>query len=335
MFGGEQTSVHLYQAYELICRDSLAPHPGTSATLSSTLNHKGTPVQIALALGRSEAPLQFLGETRNPSQMQAPKLEFIGKRLRKLSAPLEPKGDLDSLAGLIHRSTGANVDNASSNLGGTFWIGANYAKAGAAGIRIYINGKSGRENEQWSRVDDFTPYFGTLEKQQELRQIVTGKMTPLGMAISLTQDRDPTGRLYLSGYGNSVSYYEDLLRQCSGVQHVDVLPDDDRDCSTQSVVFAVGIGSGQDRRSDMKFEFCGHCLFQSDWESREHCMRWLALQKIDARAYIKLLEVIAGQVSPDEIRNHIYEGLGGKQSQAYNPIHVTHRPACKTTSQSL
>ena len=53
-------------------------------------------------------------------------------------------------------------------------------------------------------------------------------MTPLGMAVSLQQDENPNGRIYLSGYGNSVSYYEEsaspFLRQAIRRTFPGILP---------------------------------------------------------------------------------------------------------------
>jgi hypothetical protein len=321
-FGVEQTSVHLYQAYELICRDSLTGHRGASATRSSTLHHDGTPIQFNLALGRPDIPRQFPGEGADPGPSHTGRMEFIKKRLRKLSALLKLKGDLDSVAALIHRTATIKARDSGPDRGGSFWIGATFSKGGKSALKIYINGKNGAENEQWARVENFAAYFGAFENQQELGHLLAGKMVPLGMAISLTQNESPTGRIYLSGYGNCVSYYEDLLRRCGGVQFVnvfrqytEVMLEEDNDSTKQSVVFSVGLTPNQDGRPDVKVEFCGHCLFQSDWEAREHCLRWLALQRIEARAYIELLEVIAGQMSPTEVSQHIYSGLGWKQRQ--------------------
>jgi hypothetical protein len=338
-FGIEQTSVHLYQAYELICKDFFALHPGAPATRTSTLHHDGTPVQFMLTFGRPDLPKQSLRAAGDAGRSRTGRIEVIEKRLRKLSSMLQLKVDVDSIAALINRTAAMHARSASPDRGGTFWIGASFANEGKAGLKIYINGRSGAENERWARVENFAEYFCAFENQQELRQLLAGKMTPLGMAISLTQDESPAGRVYLSGYGNCVSYYEDLLRHCSGVQYLNVfrryteaMLEEDNDSSQQSVVFSVGLRRNREGRTDVKVEFCGHCLFQSDRQAREHCLRWLALQKLDARAYVELLEAIAGQMSPPDISKLIYSGLGSKQPQEPTGIYMTPHAACKTTA---
>jgi hypothetical protein len=269
-------------------------------------------------------------------------MEFIDRRLRTLSALLHLQGDLDSCAELINRSAAVSAHDAGRDRGGTFWIGASFAKGGKSALKIYINGKSGTENEQWARLGEFAAHFGASEKQQELRRLLNGKMAPLGMAISLTQDQSPTGRIYLSGYGHGVPHYEDLLRHCTGMQYVNLFREysegtleDDRDYPAQSAVFSVELGPNESAGADAKIEFCGHCLFRSDQQARERCLRWLALQKIEASAYVELLEVIAGQMSPPELSKHIYSGLGWKQQQEYSTIYMKPHSACKAQSPEL
>jgi hypothetical protein len=292
-FGSEQASVHLYQAYEMICRDSLALHPGSPATWSSTLNRDSRPVQFALALGR-------------PDPIFSNKAEFIENRLRSLSAPLGLRGDFSSLAAFIDRIATPSSDSAAFDRGGTFWIGASFARGGKSGLRIYINGKNGTENEQWGRMQTFAAHF---DGSQEFEELLAEKMAPVGVSISLTQDHGLTGSAYFSGH-------------------------EDRDHQMQSAVFSVDFGENQKVHSGIKPEFCGHCLFQSDRRSRERCLRWLALQKIDARAYIELLEVIAGQTAPSEVRGRIHLGLGWKpQPAASNPDYMNRDSAYKSTSR--
>jgi hypothetical protein len=334
-FGMEHASRNLYRAYDLICRESLGRCPVVPATRSSTLNHDGAPIQFALTLGRPGVALQFLSEAGYPGQSPVETRQFIERRVRRLSALFQLRGNLDSAEHLIQRVTEVNAHLVDPDRGGTFWMGAGVAAAGQVGLKIYINGRNGSEAEQWARLDTFAAYFGANEKPRDVRQLLAGGMTPLGMAISLRQDEGPAGRIYFLGYGNRVSYYERLLRHFGGEQQVEgfrqfteVLLREDRAYPTQSVVFSIGFVSGQDRQIDVKTEFCGHCLFPSDTEARDRCLEWLALRKIDPQAYQDLLEVTGGRLSGAKVNTHIYFGQGWKQQQEYTTIYLKPHPAC-------
>ena len=338
--GIEDASAELYQAYELICRTSLHCPIGPGIR-SSRLNLDGTPIQFALALGNPTVPLQFLSEAGNPDMSHSEAQEFIGETVRSLSALLKLQGDLDSILDLIHRASAADVRDVDPDRGGSFWVGAGFASDGKSGVKIYINGKSGASSERWSKFEDFASYFGAAKTHDQLHQVLAGKMTPLGMAVSLQQDENPNGRLYLSGYGNSVSYYENLLRHFCGIQSVEpfreysrIMLGNDRAYPTQSAVFSVGFEHGADAPPDVKIEFCGHCLFQGDVEARDRCLEWLTLRNINPHAYTDQLEVLAGSMSATKVNTHVYLGLGWKKQRDYTSIYLKPQPASANTADA-
>jgi hypothetical protein len=338
--GIEAASAQLYQAYELICRASL-DHPVESGTRSSRLNLDGTPIQFALALGHPTVPLQFLSEAGEPGLSHSESAEFVEETVRALSALLRLQGDLDSVFELIRRASAVDAGEIDPDRGGAFWVGAGFASGGKSGVKIYINGKSGAPSERWSKFEHFAEFFGAAKTHHQLRQLLAGKMTPLGMAVSLRQDENPNGRIYLSGYGNPVSYYENLLCHFSGRQSVEpfrqytrVMLGKDRAYPTQSAVFSVGFEQGADAPPDVKIEFCGHCLFQGDVEARDRCLEWLRLRNINPRAYTDQLEVLAGQMSPTKVNTHVYLGLGWKKQQEYTTIYLKPQPAAAITSNA-
>lgn len=335
--GIEEASAQLYQAYELICRASLGC-PVEPGTRSSRLNLDGTPIQFALALGHPTVPLQFLSEAGDPGMSHTENRAFIEETVRALSALLQLRGDLDSILDLIRKVSAVNAREIDPDRGGTFWVGAGFASGGKSGIKIYINGKSGAPSERWSKFEDFAEFFGAAETHRQLRQLLAGKMTPLGMAVSLHQDENPNGRIYLSGYGNPVSYYESLLRHFGGKQYIElfkqytrVMLGRDRAYPTQSVVFSVGFEQGADDPPDVKIEFCGHCLFQGDSQARDRCLRWLTLRNIDPHTYTDQLEVLAGPMSPTKVNTHVYLGLGWKKQRDYTSIYLKPQPASANT----
>jgi len=341
-FGLEQESPQLCRAYELICNESLGLHPGASA---STLNHDRTPIQFSLAMGSGEMPpLQFLSEVGDPRLSGADQREFFASRVRSLSEMLHLRGDLNDLGDLIDRTTAVDTHELDPDHGGTLWIGASFAPRGRCGLKIYLNGKNGTEDERWARLDRFVAHFGNLKKQLGLRRLTASKLSPLGMAISLSPDESPTGRIYLSGYGNRVAYYERLLQHFGDGQYVDafnqyteLMLGEDRAYPTQSAVFSIGLGQTSGRRTDAKIEFCGHCLFQSDAQALDRYLQWLTLRKIDALPYTDLLDVIApGKISSTKVNTHIYLGLGWKDEQEYTTIYLKPHPAeCESRCDEL
>ena len=338
--GIQAASAQLYQAYELICRASLG-YPVESGTRSSRLNLDGTPIQFALALGHPTVPLQFLSEVGDPGLSHSQASEFIDETVRALSALLRLHGDLDSILNLIRRASAVDAREIDPDRGGTFWVGAGFASGGESGVKIYINGKSGTQSERWAKFQEFAEFFGATKTHHQLRQLLAGKMTPLGMAVSLRQHENPNGRVYLSGYGNPVSYYESLLRHFSGSQSVEpfrqytrVMLGKDRAYPTQSAVFSVEFEQGADNPPDVKIEFCGHCLFQGDVEARDRCLEWLQLRNINPHTYTDQLEVLAGQMSPTRVNTHVYLGLGWKKQREYTTIYLKPHPAAAITSNA-
>lgn len=338
--GIEEASAQLYQAYELICRTSLGC-PVAPGTRSSRLNLDGTPIQFALALGHPTVPLQFLSEAGNPDMSHSEAREFIDETVRALSGLLHLRGDLDSILNLIHKASAVDARDLDPDRGGNFWVGAGFASDGRSGIKIYINGKSGAPSERWSKFEDFAEFFGAAKTHQQMRHLLAGKMTPLGMAVSLRQDENPNGRIYLSGYGNSVSYYEKLLRHLCGKQPIEpfrqytrVMLGKDRAYPTQSAVFSLGFEQGTVAPPDVKIEFCGHCLFQGDLEARDRCLEWLTLRNIDASAYTDQLEVLGGPMSSTQVNAHVYLGLGWKKQREYTTIYLKPQPASVITTNA-
>jgi hypothetical protein len=338
--GIEEASAQLYQAYELICRTSLgcSIEPGTR---SSRLNLDGTPIQFALALGHPIVPLQFLSEAGNPDMSHSEAREFIDETVRALAGLLQLRGDLDSILDLIHRASAVDARDLEPDGGGNFWVGAGFASGGKSGVKIYINGKSGASGQRWAKLEDFAAYFGETKTYQQLRQLLAGKMTPLGMAVSLQRDENPNGRIYLSGYGNSLSYYENLLRHLAGQPSVEpfreyarVMLGKDRAYPTQSAVFSVGFEQGADAPPEVKIEFCGHCLFQGDVQARDRCLEWVKLRNINPHAYTDQLEVLAGKLSATKVNAHVYLGLGWKKQREYTTIYLKPHPTAAATSNA-
>jgi hypothetical protein len=319
----------MQRAYELICKESLDSRPGGLNCRRSSLNGEGAPIQFALMLGEHAPPLQFLSEIGDSAPEPSDALEFTVSKLRSLAALLQLKGDIDSLIGLLERTSAVNVYDLAPAGSREFWLGTGLTREGHCGLKLYLSGKAGTEAEQWTRIGEFAAYFGVAPLRDELWKALGRSMLPLGMGITLSQSKLPAGRIYLRGYGNRLEYYEDLLRNFGSVRHgeafrhyTEIMLEDDRSYPTSSVVFSAGFEAGKYAAPDIKLEFCAHCLFQSDCQARERCLRWLALRRIESREYEAMLRLLAGQMSEVKTNAHVYVGLGWKGQREYSSIYL-------------
>ncbi len=104
-FGLASAWGRVHRAYDLICRASLDGHP-VGLMRSSRLNHDGTPIQFALALGQQPVALQFLSETGDPGSSCFESRKVIGETVRALFPLLQLQGDLESVLALVDSASG-------------------------------------------------------------------------------------------------------------------------------------------------------------------------------------------------------------------------------------
>jgi hypothetical protein len=327
MFGLEACSADVLCAYRIIFEGSLRRSPRTAWTRPSRLNHDGTPIQFSLVLGLDAAGLQFLGEVGESDLSETERISVSRRSMSSLSALLGVEKQLEMLSGLIDASCRVNPLEFNPDHGGTFWIGAGFSPKGNSALKIYINGKRGTERESWSRLGEFARYFGASRSWEETKKLLDEKMKPLGMAITLKKGSVPKGRLYLGGYGNRASYYEDLLEHCEGgsvagefSQFAACMLGDDLQYPTQSAVFSVAAADGE--LVDPKMEFCAHCLFRTDQQAFEACSRWLQFRKIDPDPYSRLLNLFSGPIDQRSTNVHVYLGLGWRQQREHTTIYL-------------
>ena len=150
-FGLQQYLADILQSYQIIFEEQLCEAPRGALQQSSSLNYDGTPIQFALALGLDAVQLQFLGETGRPSLADAERVKAGRRSISSLSAVLQVEKQLEQVLDLIDRSCKVNTLDLNPDHGGIFWIGAGFSSDGKAALKIYINGKRGREVERWAR----------------------------------------------------------------------------------------------------------------------------------------------------------------------------------------
>ncbi len=313
------------RCFELIARESLGLRPADMHTSSDGGYSDGAPIQFAVVQARQQRLLQFLCEVGEPGSAPAQVSLLAERKLRTLMQELTLNGDADELAGLLQRNTAMSSREFGEPQGPVCWMGAGVTPQGDCGLKVYLNGRGGSEGLQWARMREFAAFFGAAEIEEELWSKLARRMVPLGMAILLGQQK-PSGRLYFHGYGNLVSFYEELLRHFGGEaqvasfrQYAPLMLGGESAQPTQSVVFSVGL-DGEHR--DLRIEFCAHCVFASDWQARERCLHWLALRKLDNAPYTGLLAALAAPISMAHTDTHMYVGLGWKAQQEYSTVYL-------------
>jgi hypothetical protein len=327
MFGLDQCSAVILQAYQIIFGEQLRLPFGATLPRTSSLNHDGTPIQFSLALGLDPVPLQFLGETGRPNLSDTERAKAGLRSISSLSALIGVDEQLELISELIDVSCRVNPLDLTPDHGGTFWIGAGFSSEGKAALKIYMNGKRGTELETWIRFERFIEHFGASQNWRDIKDLLDRKMKPLGMAITLAQNSAPVGRVYLVGYGNLVSFYEVLLEYCEGKrvtdgfsQFTEFILRNEREYPTQSAVFSVAAIDG--RLADAKMEFCAHCLFRSDLQAFDTCLQWLEFRKIDPYMYSCLLSTLCERIDQNAANVHAYLGLGWREKREYTTIYL-------------
>jgi hypothetical protein len=330
-FGLQASRVQIMQTYEDICGDSLAFSRNIRPRWDARINHDGTPIQYAVTLGSSQHTLQFLSTAGSPGITGAERMKknrecmaTIARRLHAdemlasanhLLATLAPKSDIDLLA----------------DSGGAYWVGAAFSASQESRLRIYINTRWGKEQDRWTRLSQFANYFNKSIKWRDILSMLASELQPLGMAITLNGKQPPSGRIYLSAYGKSMPFYEDLALKYGGqpfMQQMSTLAvcmlGDDYAYPTQTAVCSFGFGENQ--QLDFKFELCAHCLFSSDIEATQRLRRWFETTGLDATDYYNALDVLSdGYLSDQSLDLHCYAGIGLRHEVLYATIYLKPR----------
>jgi hypothetical protein len=334
----EQSRAQIGRAYEILCRESLAFPMDRTPVHFSRLNHDGTPFQFSLSLGSFRPPLQFLSETGAPGASKANRMAASRYKIHALAALLGTNKPLERIVHLLDEVAPANHPELLLDSAAAFWIGVSFAPGQPAELRIYINGKWGGKNQRWARLKTFASHFPAFARWEEIEKLLFDRMQPLGMALALRADKPPTGRIYVSAYGNPISYYErvvqsytsDTFRRLFG-QYAETLMREDRHYPTPSAVCSFGLNSRPE--PDFKFELCAHCLFSSDTDGAERFLDWLMFSNTNPAAYLDMLQAISGgDVSQTEVNFHCYTGFGVKQEITYSTVYL--KPSLVQTAKS-
>lgn len=321
----------IMQAYEDICRESLAFPLGTRPADYSRINYDGTPFQFGVTLGTPLRSLQFLSEAGLPGLSGAERIRVNRNCIATVAKSLHVDAALSAVASLLDVLAVDTHPDLLADPGGAFWIGLAFASGRAPQLSIYTNASWGNERDRWTRLRRFASYFGALEPWQRLENRLAPDMKPLGTAVTLGRENPPTGRIYLSTYGKHIVYYEALAQSISGdsfrhvlQQYAECILGDDHPYPTQTSVCSFGFGAGL--ALDFKFELCGHCLFASDVEAASRLRSWFEAASLDPADYSDVLGILSeGHLSHSAPELHCYVGVGQKQGATYFTIYLKPR----------
>jgi hypothetical protein len=325
--GVESSRSKIIQSYQTICKDSMAFPADEKPPDFSRINHDGTPFQFALNLGKHSAALQFMSEAGVPGSYGAKRIRVSRKRILELSAILHVQEAYSHISGLLDEMAPATSPDLLADPAGAFWIGVGFIPGQKPQLKIYNNAKWGSDSQIWRRLDRFASTFPAFEHWQAL-ELGCSRLKPLGMALTLHPDGPVSGRIYLSEYGQRVSYYERLAQPITSQafqrffqQYMRIILAEDYDYPTRSAVVSFGFDSSSEL--NFKFELCGHCLFASDVEAVGRLRTWLQSANLNSSAYLTTLEVLSeGRLSETKPHLHCYVGVGEKQETMSSSVYL-------------
>jgi hypothetical protein len=298
----------------------------------SRINFDGIPLQYSLALGAFEPVLQFISETRAPESSNIANLKLTKLRIQSLLDLLGIDNAAFPLTKLLDEILPEDDLDLLSDHAGTIWISPSFARHDKPKLTLYMNVKWGPVNKRLERLETFASYLAAEVHWEKFAALVKDEMEPLGVAITLSGDSQPSGRIYMSTFGKRVDYFMNIARaltQCGFdslfERYAAITLGEACKYPTQSAVCSIGTGSAAD--PDLKIELCGHCAFASDLEARGKCLDWLADMKVDPAPYIDLLKILSeDQLSPTSSLVHAYAGVGVKRNQPYTTIYLKPNP---------
>ena len=327
-FGLQEQRRQILAAYQAIGRESLDYPSGARPKAASAINHDGTPFQYALTLGVPARILAFLGDVGPLHGRGAERMANNHRCLTDLAGWLATVDSLELVEELLDGLTDGGSCDLLEEPAGPFWISAGFAAGHAPRLKIYINGRWGKQADRWQRLDRFATFFGLGESWHELAEELRADLNPLGMALTLNSKSPPDGRIYLSAFGKTISDYEQLARASGSTQFnhylrpfARFLLGNDIDYPTPTAVSSFGLSSGAG--FEFKLEFCTHCLFESDGKAARRLRSWLSAAAVDAGAYEDMLAILepAG-LSENENNLHCYAGIGVKRGEPYTSIYL-------------
>jgi hypothetical protein len=330
-FGLSYQADLILNMYALVCGDALAIPAGAQRPEHCRLNRDGAAIQFSLALARRREPaLQFLGEAAPPTANNQQRYVSAIHVLRKAAELLGVHIDVSRLCTLL-AAVGPPLDQITPEDGpGVFWIGASFPPAARPALTVYINARPGSLDERWRRIERFATHLAG-PPCSHIRACLSDCMTPLGMAITLTGNKPPAGRMYFGAYGLPFDYYRNVLAETGGRvmtslfdSYTAAVLGDELAYPSRAAVCSFEFDS--DSGVNAKFELCSHCAYRSDAEACARFLEWIEAQSLDREPYLDLVKAFGGCTTGQTPELHAYAGIGVRHGEPYSTFYLNPAP---------
>jgi hypothetical protein len=316
------------RCYQTLCGESLRSSAWPNGAGFSRINADGTPFQFAVTLAPQAAALQFLGEAGSAALSGAERLQHNRERMAQIADALDCRTSLPLVDDIIRTLAPASDPELLADPAGALWVGVGFAREAQPQVKVYLNAAWSRPARMWANLRRFAAYFAASARWEAVERLVGDSLRPLGMAIRFRADEAPTGRIYLTGFGQLLSFYARLLHESENADLArslarisPVLLENEHEYPTASVVCSFGLHVRG--AFDAKVEFCGHCLFPSDAEAARRLRRGLHVTGIDSAAYDDMVDVLGdSDLSEQRVDLHGHVGLGSCDGRPYASIYL-------------
>lgn len=312
-FTGDQRA-RFWSVFELLTRESLDFDPSHAERRFSGICRDGTPWQFCATLSTSPAlGVRYLTEIGSPSASLGVRTALAVERIVDALEAIGAGGNreiVQMLAGL----TPPDDDHIAG-----FWVGFAMDSKASPRLRVYANNGWGDPTARWLRLIDALRALnagGFGAHLQRLLPLLQDGFSPAGLAVTLPSS-PALCKLYLRPIASPWAGARAIAREILGSgadgfvagiedgfeQRLETLPD-------RSFLLSVA-GPAVGGPIDVKFDVCGHCVFEDD-DRPERVFRRLARSfGLDRSAYDMMARDLCGPVEKVPHQMVAFVGVGG------------------------
>ena len=208
LFGVVAVADQVQKTLALIGSGALAPPDGQRIQRPSRLNADGTPFQFAMTLG-ADLPLQFLCEPASLDLCNVARLRIVHEQIDALFLLLG-LANADLVHAWLDRMAPVEDPDLATDDAGPVWFGAAFARGAAPKLKIYVNAKWGPSADRWLRMGLLADHVDAAAAWRRLQAMLPATLRPLGVALNLSANAMPEGRLYFYGQDMTFADYRSL-----------------------------------------------------------------------------------------------------------------------------
>jgi hypothetical protein len=260
-----EAAVRFWHIFDLLTRESLDFAPRVAASRFSGICRDGTPWQFYGVLGGGSAPVRFLTEIGSPASPLSARTALTVSRIAAICEVIgAPKGP--RIANVLATLSPPDDDHLAS-----LWVGL--AAGGAIGprLRVYANAGWGGATGRWLRLITALRELDAGGFGARLEPLLPRLVPEFNLAgFAVTIPATPLlCKLYLrpagSGWNAARAVANALLgaRSETFVAAIEETLGPLEELPPRALVLSIA-GSAAGGALDLKLDFCGHCLFDSE-----------------------------------------------------------------------